>query len=468
MGFLKLANIKKTIYYFKRNGIKNTFLAVLERCTTKKEAYTYANLSEDVYEEQKNYLFSFPCKFSILVPAYETKEVFLRELIESVLNQTYRNFELVIADASKTNCVEKVVSSYTDERIVYKKLENNGGISENTNAGLAETTGDYVGLLDHDDILTKDALFEMARAIEKGKKEGKEPWLLYSDEDKCDSSGTNFFEPHRKLDFNLDLLLSNNYICHFLVMKANFMKRLRFRKEYDGAQDYDIILRGVGTLMREKGYEKTRNEMVCHIPKVLYHWRCHEASTAENPESKQYAYEAGKKAIKNFLLNEDCYSSAVVDTCHLGFYHVLSTDKFEGPGAIGAFGGNVINRRKIICGGMERDGITPFKGKKVYFSGYMHRVALRQTVDVLDLRCIEVNPKLMKLFEEVTGMEYDRDLKTDMFCRENYKKTEAEWIDLSHKFSQKVREAGYRLVYNPDYVYKKKKYLSVTRKDGAV
>lgn len=461
MGFLKPANIRKTVYYFKRNGLKNTFFAVLERLVVKKKNYHYIEVSEETLETQREYPFSHSYKFSILVPAYETKESYLREMIDSVLNQTYQNFELIIADASESCLVERVVESFTDDRIVYKRLESNNGISENTNAGLAEATGDYIGLLDHDDILTKDALFEVARAIEEEKKSGREPMVFYSDEDKCDSEAKHFFEPHEKLDFNFDLLLTNNYFCHFLVMKSTLLKRLGFRKEYDGAQDYDLVLRSVYTLIKENGYEKTDKELIYHIPKVLYHWRCHEASTAENPESKQYAYEAGKDAVNDFLHSMECFSTIAIHSCHVGFYRIISGVVFEGPGKIGAYGGNLVNIRNRICGGMEQNGKNPFRGMKVYFSGYMHRAAMRQTVDFLDLRCMQVNLELADLFEEITGMEYREPLEIDLFDWKKYKKTDEEWRNLSRKFCQELTKRGYRLVYNPQCVSKIRRKFSV-------
>ena len=171
-------------------------------------------------------------KFSILVPAYETQRVYMEALIESCIGQTYANWELVIADGSASDVVREVVDSYQDARIRYVKLEENHGIAENTNQAIRLATGDYYGLLDHDDLLTADALYEMACAVREGM-----PILAYSDEDKCDASGTHFYDPHFKMDFNLDLLLTNNYICHFMVVRADVLRKLEIRKEDDGSQD---------------------------------------------------------------------------------------------------------------------------------------------------------------------------------------------------------------------------------------
>lgn len=155
-----------------------------------------------------------PLLFSILVPTYRTPENYLREMIDSVLAQTYGSFELILADASGDESVKQVVDTYEDKRIRYIRLAENKGISGNTNEALKHATGLYTGLLDHDDLLTPDALYENAMAIAEARSRGIRPQLLYSDEDKCDENGENYFCPHKKEEFNLDLILSNNYICH--------------------------------------------------------------------------------------------------------------------------------------------------------------------------------------------------------------------------------------------------------------
>ena len=178
-----------------------------------------------------------------------------------------------------------------DSRIRYVRTAENKGMSENTNEALQYATGDYVGLLDHDDLLTPDALYEMAMTLQNANEQGIEAALVYSDEDKCDTEAKIYYEPHVKLGFNWDLLLSNNYICHFLAMKTELIKKLGFRKEYDGAQDFDLVLRAT--------LEKDEKDEILHVEKILYHWRCHDLSTAANPQSKLYAYEAGKRAAES-------------------------------------------------------------------------------------------------------------------------------------------------------------------------
>ena len=181
--------------------------------------YTYQAPDNSILEQQRNDKSVSDIKFSILVPAYETLPEYMKALIDSCVNQTYENWELIIADGSTSDVVKNVVAQYQDTRIRYIRLERNEGIAGNTNQAIALAEGDYYGLLDHDDILTEDALYEMAHAIS-----GKNPVFAYSDEDKCDAAGKRFYDPHFKLDFNLDLLFTNNYVCHFTVVQAEQIK----------------------------------------------------------------------------------------------------------------------------------------------------------------------------------------------------------------------------------------------------
>ena len=297
----------------KRNGISNTYYKVKEKQAKNEALKNYeterlaALPSPEELAAQRKRNFMKEITFSIVVPTYETPETFLRQMIESVLGQTFCRVELCIADGSSSDNVEKIVSEYAknDRRVKYQRLSENKGISENTNAGLQMATGDYIGLLDHDDILELHALYEMRMAIAKN----PEADVIYTDEDKVSFDLQHYFEPHFKPDFNPDLLRSNNYICHFLVMKKELLDQVGgFRSEYDGAQDFDLVLR-----LTEKA------KCVVHIPQVLYHWRSHEASTATNPMSKLYAYEAGKRAVESHLKRSG-ENGVVTDTRFYGFY----------------------------------------------------------------------------------------------------------------------------------------------------
>lgn len=452
-----ISNVKKTIYYFKRNGVKKTFYAVKERLNEKhSDAYCFVPIDSESLSKQKSLLEAqgkeegkkFPL-ISILVPAYRTKEVFLRELVESLLCQSYPYWELVLADATEDRSVLDVIETYKDNRIHYVKLQENGGISENTNQGLKAVSGDYVGLLDHDDLLTADALFEMYQAIENGNKAGKKPLMIYSDEDKCDGEGKRFYEPNRKEDFNLDLLLSNNYICHFLILQRELMERVGFRKAYDGAQDYDLILRSVSQIMEQKEQEKC----IVHVPKVLYHWRCHELSTAENPRSKEYAYEAGRRALQDFADTHQMKGKAV-HLEHLGFYRLeYDGAYFESRSDLGAVGGKVIKKGKIVGGRMDEKGVCFYEGLPYGFSGTLHRAVLTQDAYAVDLRCIKVRKECRELFYQTVGTEYTEDVGTGLFDCSTLPKE----IDLKEKsllFGRALRENGYRVLWDPVLVAK--------------
>ena len=209
------------------------------------------------------------------------------------MQQSYPHWELILADATEDHSVEETLTNQgflterllenaetiaADARIHYIHLTENAGIAANTNQALPYARGEYIGLLDHDDVLTPDALYEMADAITKANDRGVRVAFAYSDEDKCNGDETKYYDPNHKEDFNYDLILSNNYICHFLVMDADLMKKLAFRPECDGAQDYDLVLRAVSEVLAADG--RSGEERILHIPRVLYHWRCHEASTA--------------------------------------------------------------------------------------------------------------------------------------------------------------------------------------------
>lgn len=284
---------QKFFIYLRKEGISSTFNRIRVKLFHKKDTFTYEKwikdnqITKSELEEQRKETFSYEPKFSIVVPLYMTKESYLRALIESVANQTYANWELCFADGSgEGSPLEKIIKEYQKRGldIQYEILAENKGISENTNAAIKMATGDYIVLADHDDIVAENALYECAKAINADKNID----VLYSDEDKIDMAGKKYFDPNFKPDLNMDLLCSMNYICHLFVVKKTIIDKIgMLRSEFDGAQDHDFILRCVEAA-----------QSVYHIPKVLYHWRCHINSTAANPESKLYAFEAGRKAVE--------------------------------------------------------------------------------------------------------------------------------------------------------------------------
>lgn len=440
-------NIKKTINYSRKNGYVETFCAAWERVTAKYYAdYTYHAPDQETLERQRYDRSVCDIKFSILVPAYETQTVYMNALIESCIGQTYGNWELIIADGSASNIVKDAVDNYQNPRIRYVKLAENGGIAENTNKAIELATGDYFGLLDHDDLLTVDALYEMAHAIQE-----KKPILAYSDEDKCDASGRRFYDPHIKLDFNLDLLLTNNFVCHFMVVQADVMRKLKIRKEFDGSQDYDLILRVVSSLLlkeKETIDAKHVEEAIVHVPKILYHWRCHENSTAENPQSKMYAYEAGKKALTDFAARMG-WKVDVRHNKHLGFYRIeYRNNVLNHRPDLAAVGGFVAKHGKIVTG--------TYKGQPLVYAGYMNRMDLYQNTDTLDIRNMAVNKAYQSVYEEVTGHPYESTLVTErkelpQWISELDKTAEGrkQLMKLGSKLCRRLMKDGARLLLDP-------------------
>ncbi len=255
---------------------------------------------------------SMPAKpvFSILVPVYNTDPDYLLPMIRSVQAQIYPHWQLVLVD----DCSPKKwlrtlleIEAAKDERITVQFNEKNQGIALTSNDALNLATGNYIALLDHDDELSIDALFENAKVINARPDVG----LIYSDEDKMDMQG-NRLEPYFKPDYSPDLLDTNNYICHFTVIKKSVADRIGgFREGVDGSQDHDIILRAID----ESG-------QVVHIPKILYHWRKIPGSTAVQYDSKSYAWEAGRQAVEDCLQKHD--STARVEYGSLkGTYRVF-------------------------------------------------------------------------------------------------------------------------------------------------
>ena len=259
----------------------------------------------------------FPCmvKFSILVPLYNTPETFLREMLDSVIAQTYENWELCLADGSdeEHSYVGRIVEEYavTDgrKRLVYHKLSRNGGISENTNECLKLATGEYIGLFDHDDILHPSTLYEYVKAVNEQNAD-----YIYCDEttfksgNNCRGNINHMITMHFKPDYAVDNLRANNYICHFSVFKRELLEGTElFRSKFDGSQDHDMILRLTD-----------RAQNVVHIPKLLYYWRSHVGSTASGIDAKPYAVEAAKGAVADHLKRQ-------------GFSHfqITSTRAFE-------------------------------------------------------------------------------------------------------------------------------------------
>lgn len=262
------------------------------------------------YERQRKENLQGP-KISIVVPLYKTPEKFLKDLMDCVKAQTYSNWELCFADGSPDESLADLVRKYKkdDARIQYRFIGENKGISGNTNEAVKMASGEFVAFCDHDDLITQNALYEFAKVFVAD----PECDAIYSDEDKTD--GSKFFEPHFKPDYSVDFLATNNYICHFFAVRKELIEKYGdFNSAYDGAQDMEFIIRMC---------EHARH--VVHVPKILYHWRMSANSTATNPQAKMYAFEAGKRAARDYYERKwpQFPVERVEDGPSLGIYHCV-------------------------------------------------------------------------------------------------------------------------------------------------
>lgn len=317
--------IHKVIRYLRREGVRRFLL---------KSFYLYGIelIGMDAYkiwisknepdtaalEGQKRLAgeFSPRPKISIITPVFNPDKKIFIEMLESVVKQTYDNWELCLADASTEAYAREIIERYAgrDKRIKTRYLEANKGIAGNSNEALSLAAGDFIALLDHDDTLAPFALFEIVNAIIKN----PDADFIYSDEDKISKNGKRRLDPYFKPDWSPDTLRSCNYITHLSVFRKELIDRLGgFREGFDGAQDYDLILRAS---------EQARH--IFHIPKVLYHWRVARGSAASSlHNAKPYAYEAAKKALKEHIMrsgSEGEVSDGVFHGAYNISYHLSS------------------------------------------------------------------------------------------------------------------------------------------------
>lgn len=281
--------------------------------------------SEEEARQQRETIFANRVKISILVPLWNTPEEFLREMLDSVMNQTYENWELCLADGSDPEhaYVGEICKEYgarAKGRIVYEKLPKNEGISGNTNACYGMATGEYIGLFDHDDILHPSVLYEYVKAINE---QGAD--YLYCDETTFKNGDINkMLTMHFKPDYAPDTLRANNYICHFSVFSRELLEGTElFRTQFDGSQDHDMILRLTDNARK-----------VVHVPKLLYYWRSHAGSVASGIGAKPYAIAAAKGAIADHLKKHGMNHFQITSTraCETIFrirYQILGNPKIS-------------------------------------------------------------------------------------------------------------------------------------------
>lgn len=346
--------------YFRKHGLRALFKKSVHKIQNMQDDYDYnewykkVRISDDELAKQRESAGDFAQQptFSIVIPVYATPEKFLRRMLDSIRAQTYPKFEVCLVDATpyakiqhdptQGRTPQEVLAEYAaaDSRFRYETLAENLGIAENTNAAIRMATGDFIVLADHDDELEPQALYECVRAINAH----PDVQVLYSDEDKVDFEDIYYFEPHFKTDFNPDLLRSVNYICHLFVARRSLLdaiaetdadgRKIYERSAYDGAQDYDLILRATEKAQAmESAFNALDQELlrqgrftssnIIHIPMVLYHWRAHQASTAQHPEAKLYAFEAGARAVCDHCKRIGLPVKKVEQGITYGFYHPI-------------------------------------------------------------------------------------------------------------------------------------------------
>ena len=320
-------NIYKSFFYIKNYGFRLLLQKVNEKITGDNPLPIRGINHEGLYykwiknnepglkelETQRKTRFQIKPKISIIVPIFNTPKQFLIEMIESVINQTYTNWELCLADGtSKETYIRKTLEAYAkkDNRIKVKFLSENKGIAKNSNEALSLATGNFVGLLDNGDTLAPFALFEIVKVIN----ENPDVNFIYSDEDKISRNGKKRFEPHFKPDWSPDTLRSYNYITHFTVIKQELLDEIGwFREGYDGSENYDLILRVAETAKK-----------IIHIPKILYHHRVSQNSVAGDPYAKLYAYKSATKALDDHIKRVDL-KGTVEDGLFLSSYKINYT-----------------------------------------------------------------------------------------------------------------------------------------------
>ena len=289
-----------------------SFFVVLKRGGGTSNLYTNQKAYNKWFDSQEKITkykkFKYNPLISVIIPTYNVSRKLLSECIDSVLNQSYTNFEICIADDNSTldETIETLKDYEKNEKIKIVYRKENGMISKSSNSALEIAKGEFVTLLDNDDLLENDALYYIVEALNNDSKLD----MIYTDEDKLDFNGRKM-EPHFKPDYSPDTLMSVNYICHLCCMRKSIVDELGgFRSKFDGSQDYDLFLRFT---------EKTNK--IYHIRKILYHWRQTKTSTAGYMGNKSYAYVAGKKAIEDALKRRKI-DGTVIDNPHVSTYLV--------------------------------------------------------------------------------------------------------------------------------------------------
>lgn len=466
----------KLLAMIQKHGLAGLLIKYLERKGDREDQQYQKNwqseqLTREEWQRQRDTRFPHMPLISVVVPAYETPEPFLRALVDSLQNQSYENWQLCIGDGSSSQRMQQLLEQLhqEDSRIVYCRLEENGGISQNTNGALALAQGSYVGFMDHDDCLAEDALYEVVRLLNQEKCR-----VIYTDEDKVDAHGTSHFRPHRKPDYNPELLRHYNYICHFVVVERELLQQLGgLRSAYDGSQDYDLLLR-----------LSEQVEYFHHIPRILYHWRAHEQSTAGSSLSKDYAYTAGMAALQDYMdrngiparvearKGRQSYevryqvSSRNIPLLKLGEWNrweenlasfpqedyvlIFDGSEVKKPGRklqqqlfsntavekAGMVGVRVARGGRLLAAGYDMTEAgqlkAQFSGLPVCFRGPFDRAVIPQNVDAVPLSMVLIHRRFLPALEELLG-QYGKEDKQVAFA-----------------LAEQIRHAGWQVVLDAE------------------
>lgn len=345
--------------------------------------------NEEQAAMERETVFPRMVKISILVPLWNNQREFQIEMLDSVMNQTYRNWELCLADGSddEHSYIGDICREYAEKangRIVYKKLEKNGGIAGNTNECLKLATGDYIGLFDQDDILHPSVLFEYVKAINE---QGAD--YLYCDETTFRSGDINkMLTMHFKPDFAPDNLRANNYICHFSVFARELLDGDElFRPKFDGSQDHDMILRLTD-----------RAKKIVHVPRLMYYWRSHAGSVASGIDAKPYAIEAAKGAVAEHLHKH-------------GYDHfqIISTRAFE----------TIFRIRYQIKGTPKISIVIANKDHVTDLQRCVESVLNKSTYDNFEIIIVENNSETREIkdyYTKLLGYSYEEAVKRVTVC----------------------------------------------------
>lgn len=353
--------------------------------------------------------------FSIFVAVREPDLRLFRSTLTSLLEQTYGEYEIYILDRGISDQVRDVIAWYREDRLHYLDVSGDAGMAGVINKAASQAAGDYIFRLECGDLLTRDALFEMALAIMQTDAE-----IIYTDEDRRDLRGKHFTDPWFKPDFSIDYLYAADYISRVLVVRRSLFLALRFREEYDEAMEYDFMLRAPKSAIH-------------HISRVL----CHVYQRGNLPSE---VMDARKQSLEEYFRLRKI-RAAVRPSRSTGLMEIeYIPDIFSARKMVGAVGGKVLDEKHRIIGGMQDErGNILFKGWDEAEEGPRMIAQTVQNAWSVDVRCMKIREELYSLYEEVFGCSYEGHI---MYADENLGA-------LSRQFCARVREMGYTIVWNP-------------------